>query len=91
MAGPDELECVAGTRFLWAELRFAARCEQVVHLDDLLLRRTRLGLLLRQGGREFMPRIKAIVQSELGWDDARWRAEEERYHALWRAHYSVPA
>ena len=41
---------IPGTETLWAELRWAARAEAVVHLEDLLLRRTRLGLLLRGGG-----------------------------------------
>ena len=35
--------------FLWAELRWAARDGAVVHLDDLLLRRLRLGLCAAQG------------------------------------------
>ncbi|NQD91697.1 glycerol-3-phosphate dehydrogenase/oxidase, partial [Pseudomonas sp. CrR25] len=43
-------ERVAGTETLWVELAWAAQNELVLHLDDLLLRRTRLGLLLPQGG-----------------------------------------
>jgi glycerol-3-phosphate dehydrogenase len=38
-ARPGELEPIAGTQTLWAELRWGARAEGVVHLDDLLLRR----------------------------------------------------
>jgi len=26
----------------------------------------------------------------LGWDDARWQAEEEAYRALWQRCYSLP-
>lgn len=89
-AGPGELEPIPGTRTLWAELRWAARAEGVVHLDDLLLRRVRLGLLLPEGGAGQMARIRAICQPELGWDDARWEAEETAYRALWRAAYSLP-
>jgi len=74
----------------WAELRWAARDEGVVHLDDLLLRRVRLGLLLRQGGEAYLPAIRTICQSELGWDDARWQAEAAAYRALWKAHYGLP-
>ena len=51
--------------------------EGVVHLDDLLLRRVRLGLLLPHGGLADMDAIRAIAQPELGWDDARWRAGGE--------------
>ncbi|GAB4572310.1 MAG: glycerol-3-phosphate dehydrogenase/oxidase [Anaerolineae bacterium] len=89
-ARSGELEPIPGTQTLWAELRWAARAEGVLHLDDLLLRRVRIGLLLREGGAEHLPRIRAICQPELGWDDARWEAEEAAYLRLWRAHYSLP-
>jgi len=36
-------------------LRWAARAEAVSHLDDLLLRRVRLGLLLPGGGVRHLP------------------------------------
>lgn len=89
-AQPGELEPLPGTLTLWAELRWAARAEGVVHLDDLLLRRVRLGLLLPAGGAAYLPRVRAICQAELGWDDARWQAEEEAYRALWQRCYSLP-
>jgi glycerol-3-phosphate dehydrogenase len=89
-AAEGELEPIPGTGSLWAELRWAARAEGVVHLDDLLLRRVRLGLLTAKGGWAIMGRIRAIVQPELGWDDARWEAEASRYAELWRNYYSVP-
>ncbi len=87
---PDELESIPGTTILWAELRWAARAEGVVHLDDLLLRRVRLGLLVPNGGQEHLPRIRTICQPELGWDNARWEQEERVYLALWRRCYSLP-
>lgn len=89
-APPGELEPIAGTPALWAELRWAARAEAVVHLDDLLLRRVRVGLLLPQGGMSHLPPIRRIVQPELGWDDARWEAEEGAYRTLIAAAYSLP-
>jgi glycerol-3-phosphate dehydrogenase len=90
-AQPDELEPIPGTSILWAELRWAARAEGVVHLDDLLLRRVRLGLLVKDGGQALLPRIRSICQSELGWDDARWKQEERVYKALWQQCYSLPS
>jgi len=87
---PGELEPIPGTQTLWAELRWAARAEGVVQLDDLLLRRTRLGLLLPAGGESLLPAIRAISQPELGWDDARWEAEASAYLRLWRSSYSPP-
>ncbi|MDI7277553.1 MAG: glycerol-3-phosphate dehydrogenase C-terminal domain-containing protein, partial [Anaerolineae bacterium] len=87
-ARPGELDPIPGVRTLWAELRWAARAEAVEHLDDLLLRRVRLGLLVPQGGRHLLPEIRSIVQPELGWEDARWEEEAAGYAALWqRAYY----
>ncbi len=89
-AQPGELEPIPGTQSLWAELRWAARAEGVVHLDDLLLRRVRLGHLLPQGGEALLPRVRSICQPELGWEDARWEVEEAGYLDLWRRCYSLP-
>ncbi|MDI6822785.1 MAG: glycerol-3-phosphate dehydrogenase/oxidase [Bacillota bacterium] len=87
-AGPGELEPVPGTATLWAELRWAAAREDVVHLDDLLLRRVRLGLQLPRGAIPLLDRIRPLVQGELGWDDTRWQQEVDRYVALWKSSYS---
>jgi glycerol-3-phosphate dehydrogenase len=81
---------VGASPALWAELRWAARSEGVVHLADLLLRRVRLGLLLPEGGLPWLQQIRPIVQPELGWDDDRWRAEVDAYGRLWRSCYSLP-
>lgn len=89
-AHEGELTPVPGTQTLWAELRWAARAEAVLHLDDLLLRRVRIGLLLPNGAEAVLPRVRAICQAELGWDDARWDLEEAAYRQLWRTHYSLP-
>ncbi len=86
----NELEPVDHTPYLWAELRWAARNEAVMHLDDLLLRRVRLGLLLPEGAMQVMERIRAIAQPELGWDDGRWDVEVAAYAEIWVQGYSVP-
>jgi glycerol-3-phosphate dehydrogenase len=88
-ARPGELDPVEMSPALWAELRWAAREEMVVHLDDLLLRRVRLGLLLPEGGLPWMERIQAVVQNELGWDDDRWKSEVQNYRNLWRQCYYI--
>ncbi|MDK2980939.1 MAG: glycerol-3-phosphate dehydrogenase [Chloroflexota bacterium] len=87
-ASTDELTPIADLPNPWAELRYAARNEGVVHLDDLLLRRLRLGMLLPQGGADLLPRIRTVVQPELGWDDRRWQAEEQAYRQTWQRYYS---
>jgi glycerol-3-phosphate dehydrogenase len=90
VASAGGAERVGESTALWNEVRFAARAEGVVHLEDLLLRRVRLGLLLPHGGAEWLGRIRAAVQAELGWDDARWEAEAESYLATWTRRYSLP-
>jgi glycerol-3-phosphate dehydrogenase len=87
-ARDGELESIAGLLNVWAELRWAARDEAVVHLDDLMLRRVRLGLCLPVGGIHLLAQIRAIVQPELGWDDVRWSLEVERYQKIWRMYYA---
>jgi glycerol-3-phosphate dehydrogenase len=84
----EKSERIGDTWVLWSELRFAARDEAVVHLEDLLLRRARLGLLAKNGGLDDIGRIRSIVQTELGWDDARWNKEEAGYRSMWSQHYA---
>jgi glycerol-3-phosphate dehydrogenase len=87
-ARAEDLSPVGDSNILWAELKFAARDEGVVHLDDLLLRRVRLGLLLPEGGKQFLTQIRAAVQPILGWDDTLWLDEERRYLETWQRYYS---
>jgi glycerol-3-phosphate dehydrogenase len=87
-AGPGEAETIEGARDPWLDVRWAARAEGVVHLDDLLLRRVRLGIQLPEGGARALNRIRAIAQPELGWDDDRWAAEETAYRHLWATAYA---
>ena len=89
-AQPGDCSRIEGTPVYGVELRWAARHEAVLHLDDLLLRRTRLGLLLPEGGAELLHRVRLWCQPELGWDDARWAREVADYQTLWQRHYSVP-
>ena len=88
-AHADDLQSIGASPALWAELRWAARSEGVVHLDDLLLRRVRLGIIAPQGGLLLMDRIRAIAQPELGWDDERWHVEAMNYARLWKESYSI--
>lgn len=90
-AQTDECIAIPGTRIWWAELRWIAQHESVHHLDDLLLRRTRLGLVLPRGAQDLLPRLQGLTQTTLGWDDARWHTECTRYQDLIARCYSVPA
>lgn len=83
-------DTIGATPYRWAELAFAARHESVQHLDDLLLRRTRLGLVTPEGGAVLLPQVRAVVQAELGWSDAHWAHEEARYRDLWQRQHALP-
>jgi len=85
---PGETAAIEGTRDRWLDIRWAARAEGVVHLEDLLLRRVRLGIQLPEGGAGVLDQIRAIARPELGWDDARWDAEEAAYRHLWATAYA---
>ena len=87
-AGP--LTPVGHTDTLMAELVWSCRNEDVVHLDDLLLRRTRLGLLLPEGGVPWLAGIRDHCQPVLGWSNERWQQEVERYRDLWSQYYWLP-
>lgn len=93
LAHDDDLAYVTASNTIWAEIRFAAHYEQVIHLDDLLLRRTRLGLILPHGAMTplISNRLKQICQQELGWDEQKWQQEVERYQQLWQRYYYLPA
>tara|TARA_R110001592_G_scaffold346310_2_gene638824 strand:+ start:4234 stop:5898 length:1665 start_codon:yes stop_codon:yes gene_type:complete len=89
-ASPELAEKIGTTDTLWAELVWACQSENVVHLDDLLLRRTRIALLLDHGAEAFMPEIKNICQKYLNWDEAKWQTELSHYHRIMQQHYSLP-
>lgn len=88
-APTGELQTIASSPVLWAELRWAARAEGVIHLDDLLLRRVRLGLLLPQGGIPCLDSFRRVIQAGLEWNDLRWEQEVENYSRLWERSYSL--
>ena len=89
-ANPQDLQPIDPIPELWAELTWAAKNEAVVHLDDLLLRRVRLGVLFPHGGMDLIDQIRKRVQAPLGWSDQTWTAEVDRYQQIWRENYHLP-
>ena len=80
---------------LVAEAAFAARREQVLSLADVLLRRTRLGLLdareLTSPGADGTIRAARAVAGEIGWSDERVQAELAGWREVARAEGLVPS
>ncbi len=89
-APEKERACIPGTRTCLAQVRWALQHESVLHLDDLMLRRTRLGILLEHGGREVLESIAAICREVKLWDDEKWAAEVARYQEVIGRYYAVP-
>jgi glycerol-3-phosphate dehydrogenase len=74
-----------GTDFIFRSLRdfslreiiFLAQHEKICHLDDLLLRRSMLGMLGRVTG-EIVEELAGALANALGWDEDRKSAEVAR-------------
>ena len=78
-----------------AEAAFAAAHEQASSLGDVLLRRTRLGLLdarrLSDPGAEGPALVAAAMAGELGWNDTRVERELSTWTEVCRLEGLVPA
>jgi glycerol-3-phosphate dehydrogenase len=81
---------IAATPYWLGELNWILRHEVVQHLDDLMLRRTRLGNILPDGGQKILSQIAPLCQSCLGWNNSRWRRECERYKTIFGRYFSLP-
>lgn len=84
---PDDADLVHVPGYSTAELRHLALTEDVVHLDDLLMRRTSLAFI---GGAtaEAAAEIASAIAPVLGWDPARTLVEAAR--GLARVHAADP-
>ncbi len=84
---------VAGQPDLIAEAVIAARLEQARSVADVLLRRTRLGVLAAPQLRdaEAVTPIAEAIGGELGWSDQRIRSEAEAWVEVARAEGVDPA
>ena len=78
-ASPETLHPLAdGLDVCAAELRFHLEYGAVVHLEDLLLRRVRLGMWQPRACLELAPGLRAPLRRVPGWTVRRWAAELER-------------
>jgi len=79
---PDLLApLVRGLPYLLVEAVHAARSEMATTLDDVLSRRTRARLLARDASADAAGAVAEVLAGELGWSEARCRAEVESYRA----------
>ncbi len=88
-AGPDApLACHAG--YSRREIEYMARYERVIHLDDLILRRTLMGLL-GQVNRPLLEELAGIVSPVLQWSQQDAATEVERTMQLLEKVHGVMA
>lgn len=89
-AEPGDLVRLGNSETLLQELIWACRSECVTHLDDLLLRRVRIGMLQPDGASALIQPLAEVLCAELGWSSQRWEDEWQRYMMVIQSHYSVP-
>ncbi|MDY0360627.1 MAG: FAD-dependent oxidoreductase [Desulforegulaceae bacterium] len=82
------LRKIENTPISFAEIHAASKDKTIKHLDDLLLRRLRLGLVLRNGGMDYMDEIKNLSMENLKWDNNKWDFEIKRYSAIYKKYFS---
>jgi glycerol-3-phosphate dehydrogenase len=76
-AGKDALALKTDPHYTSSEIAGMARREKIVHLDDLILRRTLLGYL-GQLTRPLLEELAGMLGDALGWTDSEKKAEVER-------------
>ncbi len=65
--------------------------QAVQHLDDLLLRRTRIGLTESDGGLALLQQQQTQICQQLNWGAERWQQEYQRYREIRQRHYAPQA
>ncbi len=80
---PSLKEPVPGSSpYLGAEIVYACTHEGALGLDDVLSRRTRIRIEVRDRGAEAASHAAELMALELGWDASRMAAEITRYHEM---------
>ncbi|CAN5458230.1 glycerol-3-phosphate dehydrogenase/oxidase [soil metagenome] len=68
--------------YLRAEIAYACTHEGVLHMEDLMMRRTRLIYEVKHKGMGALPEIAAIAAEKLGWDSGKEEAEITSYREM---------
>jgi glycerol-3-phosphate dehydrogenase len=81
---------IGGLPYLAAEVVYAVRHEMATTVDDVLSRRTRARLQLRDASADAAVAVADLMGDELGWDADRRAAEAEAYRASVAAERQAP-
>ncbi|MFW8745172.1 glycerol-3-phosphate dehydrogenase C-terminal domain-containing protein, partial [Mesorhizobium japonicum] len=79
-----------GDRLSTRELVWMVQREHVVHLDDVLLRRTDLAFTGALDDESVVSEVATALAPAAGWDDARTRAEIARARDLLATSHGIP-
>jgi glycerol-3-phosphate dehydrogenase len=88
LAGVDDVPLASAPAFSAGELAYLIRNEHVVHLADIVLRRTSLAFT-GSVTRRVVAEIGEIASTELGWSQSRRREEEDAFIAELSAAHGV--
>ena len=80
-----------GHPYLRAEVAYAVTHESALHVEDVLMRRTRLFIESADAGTGAAAEVSAIMGRLLGWSRRRRAAETRRYLNLVEAEQTVTA
>ncbi len=75
---------VPGRPYVAAEVTFAATAEMAGHVEDVLYRRTHLGLEVGDGFEQACGRVAALMAESLAWSDDQADAERARARGVHR-------
>jgi len=90
-ADPELAQPLAGGHpYLRAEVAYAVTYEAALHVEDVLVRRTRLFIESADSGAGAADEVSRIMGRLLGWSRRRRAAETRRYLDLVRAGHPVP-
>ncbi|ROS05365.1 glycerol-3-phosphate dehydrogenase [Sinobacterium caligoides] len=84
-------EKIGVSHYQWRELAWSAEHESVHHLDDLLLRRSRLALLLGRDVLRYRQQILSLCRRALSWSAERADSEWQRFEEIFARHYQLPS
>jgi glycerol-3-phosphate dehydrogenase len=67
--------------YIKAEAVYAVRAEAALHMEDVLVRRTRISFEMADGGLEAAQTVADLMAAELGWDEQARNRELDTYRS----------
>lgn len=87
----DNSDKIGISSYQWRELAWSIEHENVIHLDDLLLRRSRLALLLGHKISHYRQQILSLCCQALAWSQEQADEEWLRFEKIFMTYYQLPS